>query len=163
VEKKVIIINFLGMAIIKIAKNITIKIKNRHFIYAGEINNIADKISIVSTKENLSFNSNKKIVSNGIEKGIVHGNYEAPEEKTITNVVWLDSENKQIDTAKRGDLLTLKVSTKNYDVGEVVYLTVAEDGENNIQLMGFVDANNEAILQEITYYDKLTHLNSQLA
>lgn len=53
------------MAIIKQAKNIITDIKNEHRIIAGKLEVIAEVVCIDSVKEDLSLNSNKKIVSNG--------------------------------------------------------------------------------------------------
>ena len=49
------------MAIIKKAKNITIKVNKDYTLVAGTITEIADKITITATKGNLTLSSNKKI------------------------------------------------------------------------------------------------------
>ena len=57
------------MAIIKQAKNIKVVVNKDYFVKAGKITEIADKVNVESFKENLSLNSNKKVVQEGKMEG----------------------------------------------------------------------------------------------
>ena len=67
------------MAIIKQAKNIKVIVNKSYSVKAGKITEIADRINIESFKENLSLNSNKKIIQEGQNGGVKHGDYSPPE------------------------------------------------------------------------------------
>ncbi len=57
------------MAIIKQAKNMTIKVDDEYLLMVGgKLEKIASKINIEATKGNLVLSSNKKIVSHGNKK-----------------------------------------------------------------------------------------------
>lgn len=49
------------MAINKTAKNLKIKIKNTHMSFSGTMQETAEKVEIIATKENLTLISVKKI------------------------------------------------------------------------------------------------------
>lgn len=53
------------MAIIKRAKNITIRIESKSVSYSGNLTKTAKRLNVESVNENLSLNSNKKIVAQG--------------------------------------------------------------------------------------------------
>jgi len=53
------------MAINKCAKNITVRINDKYISNSGNLIKYAESVNIESTKENLSLNCNKKIVSQG--------------------------------------------------------------------------------------------------
>lgn len=53
------------MAINKQAKNITINVKNKYVSYSGNLTKTTKRLNVESVNENLSLNSNKKIVANG--------------------------------------------------------------------------------------------------
>ena len=54
------------MAIIKQAKNITIKVQNKYnLIVGGKLEKIAETINVEATKKKLVLASNKKIISHG--------------------------------------------------------------------------------------------------
>lgn len=53
------------MAIIKRAKNITIKITKGYHILAGEIEKTTETMKIVATYGNIELNSTEKIIKNG--------------------------------------------------------------------------------------------------
>jgi len=53
------------MAIIKRAKNIRLQIKKEYTSISGKMEETSKRIFIYSTKEDLSLNSNKKIIANG--------------------------------------------------------------------------------------------------
>lgn len=146
------------MAIIKKAKNITIKVNKDYTLVAGAITEIADKITITATKGNLTLSSNKKIIMQGLNGGVKYGTYEPPKitEKAITEVIWMNSPmEKQISEARNNELLSLKVKTKNYNEGEMISLVIKdeENQEKNIQLIGYVNEKGFAVLQEIMYAD----------
>lgn len=157
------------MAIIKTAKNITINVKGQYTMIAGTITEVAHKIIITATKENLVLGSNKKVVMQGLNGGVKFGNYEPPvvAEKTITQAIWMNSSMEtQISNARTNELLSLKVKTQNYNIGEIitVFVKEQEDEEKNIQLIGYVDKDGFAILQEIMYVDTTDlNKNSNLA
>lgn len=69
------------MAIIKQAKNIKVVVSKGYFVKASKITEIADKITIESIRENLSLNSNKKIIQKGKNGGVKYGRYTPPEVK----------------------------------------------------------------------------------
>lgn len=82
----------------KQAKNIIVKVKNKHIVkVGGTLTKMADKISIEATNGKLTFASNKKIniIS---EKGIKFANYTPPEEREngnlqIVEVQFIDKNN----------------------------------------------------------------------
>lgn len=158
------------MAIFKSAKNIKITTrKNDNIIVEGKMEIIADKISITTTKGNLVLSSNKKVQIKGLDGGVKHGEYEAQEnnERRISEAIWMDSKmDKQIRSARVNELLSVKIKTENYDVGEMVSLKVIDQDDHNktIQLMGYVQDDGYAILQEIMYVDPIDfHKNSNIA
>jgi len=53
------------MAIRKTAKNIVINITQEHRLVAGTLEETAQKIFVYATEDNLTLNSNKKIITNG--------------------------------------------------------------------------------------------------
>jgi hypothetical protein len=158
------------MAIIKKAKNITILTKNKEtIICGGKLEIVAEKITITATNGNLTLNSNKKIIIEGKEGGIVYGKYVQPpsSEKSITDIIWMNSDmENQIHNARVSELLSLKVKTENHNVGDMVSLTVKEqeNQDKTIQLMGYVQDDGYALLQEIMYVDSVNlNKNSNLA
>lgn len=146
------------MGIIKKAKNITIKVNKNYTLVAGTITEIADKITVTATKRNLTLSSNKKVVIQGLNGGVKYGEYQPPiiTEKAITEIIWMNSPmEKQISEARTNELLSLKVKTKNYNEGEMISLAIKdqENQEKNIQLIGYVDNDGFAFLQEVMYAD----------
>ena len=146
------------MAIIKKAKNITIKVNKDYTLIAGTITEIADKITVTATKGNLTLSSNKKVIMQGLNGGVKYGEYEPPKitEKAITEVIWMNSPMEmQISEARTNELLSLKVKTQNYNEGEMISLLIKdkENQQENIQLIGYVDNEGFAILQEVMYAD----------
>lgn len=53
------------MAIIKKATNIRVYVKNEHTRVAAKIETVAEEVFVYAVKEDLSLNSNKKIIANG--------------------------------------------------------------------------------------------------
>lgn len=150
------------MAIIKKAKNISIKVNKNYIVVAGTITEFAEKITLTATKDNLILSSNKKVITQGLNGGVVFDNYEAvSKEKKITNVFWMDAQMEtKIDNARIREQLSLKVQTENYLQGEVISLIVKEEAEQDIQenkkeiqLTGYVDKDGFAILKEVVYAD----------
>ncbi|MFV0305016.1 MAG: hypothetical protein ACK5IC_06015 [Moheibacter sp.] len=158
------------MAIIEKAKNMTIVTKNKEtIIVGGKMEIIAEKITITATKGDLSLNSNKKVIIEGKNGGVKFGKYEKPisTEKVISEVMWMNSkmENK-ISNARVNELLSLKVKTENYNVGDIVSLTIKEqeNQDKTIQLMGYVQDDGYTLLQEVMYVDSINlNKNSNLA
>ena len=146
------------MAIIKKAKNMTIIVKGQYTMIAGTYTEIADKITMTATKGNLTLSSNKKVVIQSLNGGLKYGKYEPPKitEKTITEIIWMNSPmEKQISEARNNELLSLKVKTQNYNEGEMISLLIKdeENQEKNIQLIGYVDNEGFAFLQQVMYVD----------
>lgn len=146
------------MAIIKKAKNITIKVKGQYSMIAGTITEVADKITITATKGNLTLSSGKKIIMHGHNGGVKFGEYIPPEskEKIITEIIWMDAEMEtQIDATNVGNKISLLVKTENYSEGETITIIIDEidgkdvnDNVKELTLTGTVDKNGLAELKE---------------
>ncbi|MCD8418425.1 hypothetical protein G1K66_12130 [Tenacibaculum finnmarkense] len=122
----------------KQAKNIIVKVKNKHTTFVGgTLTKTADKISIEATNGNLTFSSNKKIniIS---KKGIKFGEYTPPEEREgedpkIVDVQFIDKNNtilsqssiKGIEGGNATDFLygkklKIKIITKEIEDGKKI-------------------------------------------
>ncbi|KMQ67968.1 hypothetical protein ACM39_11595 [Chryseobacterium sp. FH2] len=123
------------MAIIKQAKNMNITVKGTYTVIAGSITEIADKITITATTGNLTLSSNKKVVIQGMNGGVVYNNYTpTSNEKKITDVIWMDSNlEHKINSAHIGDKVSLVLQTKNYNNGETITLKMREKNEREIK------------------------------
>ncbi|AYN04687.1 hypothetical protein EAG11_11310 [Flavobacterium sp. 140616W15] len=84
--------NYRIMGICKKAKNMYINVKGTHTVIAGEIFEIAEKISIVATKDDLKLISNKKNIVKG-KDGVVFGepNFEIPKNEIKESEFKLES------------------------------------------------------------------------
>ncbi|MCG8893142.1 hypothetical protein G1K97_10390 [Tenacibaculum finnmarkense] len=122
----------------KQAKNIIVKVKNKHIVkVGGTLTKTADKISIEATNGNLTFASNKKIniIS---EKGIKFGDYTPPEERLtedpkIVEVQFIDENNTILSQSSingieggnatdflYGKKLKIKIITKEIEDGKKI-------------------------------------------
>ncbi|MCG8713900.1 hypothetical protein, partial [Tenacibaculum finnmarkense] len=122
----------------KQAKNIIIKVKNKHIVkVGGTLTKTADKISIEATNGNLTFVSNKKINIRS-EKGIKFGDYTPPEEREdenpqIVDVQFIDENNAVLSQSNisgieggnatdflYGKKLKIKIITKDFEEGKKI-------------------------------------------
>jgi len=142
------------MAIIKRAKNMIINVRDTHTTICGNLEIIAESITITSTKEDLVLASNKRIIVEGKNGGIKFGEYVSltPE---IVDIKWMNEDmTKEITHYAEGDIISLLVSTKNYKVGETIYISVekeydkeVDDNKDEFVFTGIVDNDGYARLK----------------
>lgn len=132
------------MAIIKQAKNMTIRVKGTSTVVCGQYIKIAESISITATKGNLQLISNKKIIVEGENGGVILGKYTPPKEPKVLKMYWMDeSESMLLESIENGQTAIFIAATSDYEIGDMVTFSMEnKDTKEVITLSGNVDAED---------------------